>query len=491
MILSMLLILTVSFVLLCFMMKRIVVHPVIAKLLGVCLIEISVLLYVVKFSNYSFITNIETFIYMKLAALELSVPQISVIMNWGVALLLASGALLVQMYMKNKYLLVLFLPILIFLAVNDPTMCERFYIVIYTGKVDLSIDTAIKLQKLINIAFVTVYAVTPYIMYIVKYFRTRLYYKKRNYVFSMLVIFLVDLLFYSNIMFSSQKNYFLFNLDLLKYPMSMERLTGNGLTLFYTAFVAVSVFLAIIILRPMGNYASGLKETVIAGKMNRTVSMLLHSYKNAFVAIEMFADDKNGEFLGSEEKRLHRIRDIAFEHEEKIKEIINVINAQNNLSLIKDNVSLNTMIKDAMDEMWKDSSVEIVFEPLQDYIIEADEYHLRESILCLLNNANEALAEKEDGKKITINTGNDENDVYIEVSDNGCGMENTRNVFNPLYSSKMGVKNFGIGLTYVKEIIEAHNGSVDIKSKVNEGTIVQLALKNAIKLNNKGSYLNE
>ena len=87
--------------------------------------------------------------------------------------------------------------------------------------------------------------------------------------------------------------------------------------------------------------------------------------------------------------------------------------------------------------------------------------------------------------------GNDENDIYIEVVDNGCGMENSRNVFNPLYSSKMGVKNFGIGLTYVKEIIEAHNGTVEIKSKVNEGTIVQLALKNAIKANNKGCNLNE
>ena len=49
-------------------------------------------------------------------------------------------------------------------------------------------------------------------------------------------------------------------------------------------------------------------------------------------------------------------------------------------------------------------------------------------------------------------------------------------IFNPLFSSKMGGSNFGIGLTYAKRIIEAHGGSIALKSKYKKGTTFQIEL---------------
>ena len=56
-------------------------------------------------------------------------------------------------------------------------------------------------------------------------------------------------------------------------------------------------------------------------------------------------------------------------------------------------------------------------------------------------------------------------------------IKNRKEIFNPFYSSKNGGTNCGIGLTYAKNIIEAHEGIINISSKENEGTTVQIILK--------------
>ena len=70
--------------------------------------------------------------------------------------------------------------------------------------------------------------------------------------------------------------------------------------------------------------------------------------------------------------------------------------------------------------------------------------------------------------------------VLIGVKDNGVGMsrEAQKMVFTRFYRVTNGnihnVKGFGLGLSYVKSIVTAHNGNIHLRSKLNKGTTIEL-----------------
>ena len=70
-----------------------------------------------------------------------------------------------------------------------------------------------------------------------------------------------------------------------------------------------------------------------------------------------------------------------------------------------------------------------------------------------------------------------ENFLKIKIKDTGKGMDEgiLKNVMNPFFTTKK--KGLGLGLTISKEIIERHNGKIEIESKVNEGTTVNIYLQ--------------
>ena len=70
--------------------------------------------------------------------------------------------------------------------------------------------------------------------------------------------------------------------------------------------------------------------------------------------------------------------------------------------------------------------------------------------------------------------------VHVEVLDHGIGisLQDLENIFEPFYRSKRSsvVVGFGIGLSLSRQIIELHKGTIDLQSKVNEGTRVRVTL---------------
>ncbi len=105
--------------------------------------------------------------------------------------------------------------------------------------------------------------------------------------------------------------------------------------------------------------------------------------------------------------------------------------------------------------------------------IKADKVHVTNLINNLLDNANKYTHET---PEIVVATENFPDGILISIKDNGIGISkaNQKKIFEHLYRVSTGnihdVKGFGLGLTYVKAIIEKHGGSISVESELKKGS---------------------
>lgn len=109
-----------------------------------------------------------------------------------------------------------------------------------------------------------------------------------------------------------------------------------------------------------------------------------------------------------------------------------------------------------------------------------DKEHLMEVLVNILQNAVDAIDSTTDGRQgqILVSVEAQGNWLTISIQDNGCGMdpENCEKIFNPFFSTKSSVNNWGMGLSFCQRIVRAHSGNIIVSSKPNEGTTFQIVL---------------
>lgn len=114
--------------------------------------------------------------------------------------------------------------------------------------------------------------------------------------------------------------------------------------------------------------------------------------------------------------------------------------------------------------------------------VSLDEVHFTNVIFNLLDNA---VKYTPDEPILHVKTWNEKDQIYISIKDNGIGIskDDLKRVFEKFYRVPTGnlhnVKGFGLGLAYVKKIIDDHKGTINVESEVNLGTkfVISLPLK--------------
>lgn len=119
-------------------------------------------------------------------------------------------------------------------------------------------------------------------------------------------------------------------------------------------------------------------------------------------------------------------------------------------------------------------------------LIKGDEVHITNVIFNLLDNA---MKYGKDVPAIEVNTENKKDFVVVSVKDNGIGIakEHQAQIFERFYRVPTGnvhdVKGFGLGLSYVKKIIDSHQGKIKVESALNKGTKFMIYLPLNVKVN--------
>ena len=116
-----------------------------------------------------------------------------------------------------------------------------------------------------------------------------------------------------------------------------------------------------------------------------------------------------------------------------------------------------------------------------DSAIFVDEVHFQNAITNLMDNAVK-YRKQEEPLDIYIRTWNDEQKLYLSIRDTGQGIkkENLKKIFDKFYrvhtGNKHDVKGFGLGLAYVKKVIDLHQGEIKAESEVGKGTKFTISL---------------
>lgn len=171
-------------------------------------------------------------------------------------------------------------------------------------------------------------------------------------------------------------------------------------------------------------------------------------------------------------KQVEKILQAARIERQDIKLTLQTLNAHDIINKVVDNLSLQIQEKNGTISL--DLSAER-------YMVEADEVHFSNIIFNLLDNA---IKYSRENLHIEVSTKTSGNMLAIKVKDNGIGMnrETQSRVFEKFYRAHTGnihnVKGFGLGLSYVKATVEAHQGKVSVDSALGKGSTftVQLPL---------------
>jgi len=217
------------------------------------------------------------------------------------------------------------------------------------------------------------------------------------------------------------------------------------------------------------------------------VNNFTHEFKTPLAVMKIAGDVLAQDNIIHQPDRLARYSGIIrhqTEHLQKqVEQLLKASSIENKkLPIKKESVNAQTLIEQALNKVQplidqRNAKIEVKNHKMPSDV-HADEAHLELAVVNILENA---LKYSED-PHIVVETGKEEADFFISIKDNGIGIEKKyqKNIFKKFYRVPTGnvhnVKGFGLGLNFVKRIIDAHDGKIKVNSLPGIGTEFRLLI---------------
>lgn len=247
-------------------------------------------------------------------------------------------------------------------------------------------------------------------------------------------------------------------------------------------FLGTIVFTAIILLCFSYTIHVIIQQKKLSEMKTDFINNMTHEFKTPIATISLAADSITSPMISGSIDKVSRFANIIKQENkrmnsqvEKVLQMALIDKREFSLKLTE--VNLHDVIANAIENIGlqvekRQGSAKAVLEATQP-IVEGDLTHISNIINNLLDNANKYSPEK---PEITVYTRNASNGVEVVVEDKGMGMtkEARKHIFDKFYRVHTGnlhdVKGFGLGLSYVKAMMTAHKGQVDVKSELGKGS---------------------
>jgi two-component system phosphate regulon sensor histidine kinase PhoR len=229
-----------------------------------------------------------------------------------------------------------------------------------------------------------------------------------------------------------------------------------------------------------------LKQKKISEITNDFINNMTHEFKTPIATISLAADSINSPKILSDESKIKRFINII---KEENKRMLNQVEKVLQMSLLEkgdydlklNDLDINQIVNQAVNNLnlqveKRNGKIEMIMEENLPSI-KGDLTHVSNMIHNLLDNANKYSPEP---PKIIVKTKNESTKIVVEIIDNGLGLskEAQKHIFDKFYRVHTGnrhdVKGFGLGLSYVKAMMEAHRGSVTVESELGKGSTFYL-----------------
>ena len=231
-----------------------------------------------------------------------------------------------------------------------------------------------------------------------------------------------------------------------------------------------------------------LKQKKLSEIKSDFINNMTHEFKTPLATISLAVDAlKNEKVSANKEKSDYFTGIIKEENKRMNKQVETILQAAlldkkevqlNMKRLLAHDIIINVLNNINLQVEEKGGKIDVELEAENDLIM-ADEVHFTNVINNLLDNA---VKYSKDNLHIKLSTKNAGNHLKIKIEDNGIGMnkETLHRIFEKFYRAHTGnvhnVKGFGLGLSYVKTMIDAHHGSIKAESVLGKGSSFTISL---------------
>lgn len=260
-------------------------------------------------------------------------------------------------------------------------------------------------------------------------------------------------------------------------------------------FVTAILFSLIILAAFYLTVRTMLQQKKLSEIKNDFINNMTHEFKTPIATISLAVDAMRNEKVIHDREKMGYFSGIIKEENQRMNRQVETILKASQLERQEADLNLkpvhaHEIIKDVVDNFAlqleeKKGKVELQLDAKND-LINADEVHLSNLVNNLVDNAVK-YAKENVPPFIKLTTKTNGKNFIMRIDDNGIGMnkDSLKRIFEKFYRVHTGnvhnVKGFGLGLSYVKTMVEAHHGDIKAESTLGKGStfVIDLPLKNS------------